>query len=72
MVSCVSVRFAWHNLRSLAARFLRQAPTIEDNDKEFAMSKADEIAHLEQHGVAYGAESDEVRTVFWFETVGID
>ncbi len=27
---------------------------------------------LEQHGVAYGAESDEVRTVFWFETVGIE
>ena len=27
---------------------------------------------LEQHGVAYGVESDEVRTVFWFETVGID
>lgn len=26
---------------------------------------------LERHGVAYGVESDEQRTVFWFETVGI-
>jgi signal transduction histidine kinase len=24
---------------------------------------------LERHGVAYGVESDEKRTVFWFETV---
>ena len=24
---------------------------------------------LERHGVAYGVESDEKRTLFWFETV---
>ncbi len=27
---------------------------------------------LERHGVAYGAESDETRTVFWFDTMPIE